>query len=406
MTSEVSFPRRSLRQGAQTGGRRLEPLDRVYVALGDRLGESLEREVSSGASLRPRWTLALTSAAVIATMVYAGALGIAAAGATMIAVGWPNAGLTALGAVLLGFGLVTCPRPFGRSRALRGLRPESIPQLHAAIEQVARALEVSPPDIVLFDMRFNASWGHDGWRQRRVLRLGVPLLASLDVSQTIALLAHELAHERNGDARRGRIIGSSLASLSSVIGGLAPQRTQAFRGLAVLGVLLANALLWLCRQPLRGLLALQVHLLFRDSQRAEYLADDLAASVAGTDAVIALHDSTLAATSVQTIIRRVTLTDDRAGSTLIDDLRAATSASDPEKRAERRRLARAERRRLDSTHPTTTSRIAVLEQRPSRRPTVVLDAGAEAALDAELHSVLTSYAADLIDYDSARLYSL
>jgi hypothetical protein len=169
-------------------------------------------------------------------------------------------------------------------------------------------------------------------------------------------------------------------------------------------MLLTNGLLHVCSQPFRGLLALQTHLLYRDSQRAEYLADDLSASVAGTDAVIALLDSMLAMRSVELVIRRATLTGERAGPEMVADMRAATSSSDPASRAARRERARAERHRLDSTHPTTANRIAVLQQRRGRAPSVVLDASAESALSNELRGVIHRHLRALIDYDRGRLY--
>jgi Zn-dependent protease with chaperone function len=395
--------RRSRQHGEQSA-RRIGPLERIYLALGDRLGESLEREMSDRDSLAPRWTPARTAALGIAIGAYLGALGCIAVGALVIVSGWPNVGLVILGVTCLGVGGVCCPKPYGRSRVRGGVTPASLPQLHAAICQVADALNVRRPDVVLFDLRYNASWGHDGWRRRRILRLGVPLLASLDVDQTVALLAHELAHERNGDSRRSRVVGSSLASLSSALALLGRERTRGYRGLALLSLLFTNAVLWLCRQPFRGLLVLQAHLLYRDSQRAEYLADDLAASVAGTDAVIALHDTTLAVTAVEVAIRRVSLSNDRAGSSLLDDIHTAARTADPAARTERRRLARAERRRLDGTHPTTASRIVVLQRRPARSASVVLDQNAKSALRDELRSVMQKHTHALIDHDRARLY--
>ncbi|MHB1571863.1 MAG: M48 family metalloprotease [Solirubrobacteraceae bacterium] len=233
----------------------------------------------------------------------------------------------------------------------------------------------------------------------------MPLLAALEPPVTVALLAHELAHERNGDARRGRLVGSSLTSLSSTLDLLRPQPMCRVPGRWRFSMFLTNVLLWLCSQPPRLLLTLQAHLLYRDSQRAEYLADELAASVAGTDAVIGLHDTLLAKPAVEVTICRVTIANQRTISpSLLDDIRAAACEPDTSKRDERRRRARAERRRLDSTHPPIASRIAVLERRPTKPPVVVLDAAAEAALADELRRVMESHTRTLIDHDRGRMY--
>ena len=220
----------------------------------------------------------------------------------------------------------------------------------------------------------------DGWRRRRVLRLGIPLLAALDTRETLALLAHELAHERNGDARRGLLVGSTLVSLSEAVDLFRAHRTPLGAHQWALVMLLTNGLLRHVSQPFRGLLALQTHLLYRDSQRAEYFADDLSASVAGTDAMIALLDSMLAMRSVQLVIRRVTLTGERAGPEMVADMRAATSSSDPASRRRRER-ARAQAsplgqdpsddREPDRRPPAAPRQSAVGRARPVRRERAV-----------------------------------
>jgi Zn-dependent protease with chaperone function len=334
---------------------------------------------------------------------YMAALALIALGVAVI-VTESNAVVVVLGVLLVGIGIVICPRPLHRSRVRGGVSPSALPQLNSAIGEIANALAVRPPETIIFDLQFNASWGLDGWRRRRVLRLGIPLLASLDTRETLALLAHELAHERNGDARRGLLVGSTLMSLSEAVNLFRPHPTPFGAHKWAFVMMLTNGLLRVCSQPFRGLLALQTHLLYRDSQRAEYFADDLSASVAGTDAMIALLDSMLAMRSIEMVIRRATLTGERAGPEMVADMRAATSSSDPASRAARRDRARADRHRLDSTHPTTASRIAVLQQRPGRAASVVLDASAESALSNELRGVIQKNLRAMIDYDRGRLY--
>jgi heat shock protein HtpX len=395
------------RQRSLIGGRstvRGSQLDRVSLAIADRLGEALEREMIAAGALAPRLTAPLMAAIVISVLIYAAALAVAAAGVALIVFSAPNAFTVGFGAVLIAGGAVACPRPVRRRRVRAGVAGEDIPLLCDVIARVAQALGVAPPDLVVFDDRFNASWGHDGLRRRRVLRLGVPLVAYLDSQQLVALLAHELAHERNGDARRTRLVGSSLASIALMLDALRPQRSVRMRGLAALAVPFVNLLLWVCRQPVRGLLVLQTHLLFRDSQRAEFLADDLSADVAGTTAAVGVLDAMLSSGSVDVVIRRVTLSGDRQGLTVLQMISDAAAGLDPDTRAKQRATARAERRRLASTHPTTAGRIAVLEQRPPRSGSVVLTAEEQAALAAELHVALAPYVRAVLERDQERLY--
>ena len=46
-----------------------------------------------------------------------------------------------------------------------------------------------------------------------MLRLGVPLLTILDGQEVVALVGHELAHQVNGDATRGLVVGTALETL-------------------------------------------------------------------------------------------------------------------------------------------------------------------------------------------------
>jgi Zn-dependent protease with chaperone function len=55
-----------------------------------------------------------------------------------------------------------------------------------------------------------------GWRRRRVLMLGSGPLAVLAPQELVALIAHELGHARNGDARRGLVVGSAVSGLAEL----------------------------------------------------------------------------------------------------------------------------------------------------------------------------------------------
>jgi len=74
-------------RGNETTGKGVGSFERMYLRLGDRLGESLEREMVSGVSLAPRSTLTRTCAVVIAVLVYLGALALAVGGAALIVIG-------------------------------------------------------------------------------------------------------------------------------------------------------------------------------------------------------------------------------------------------------------------------------------------------------------------------------
>src|SRR5262249_8626043 len=155
------------------------------------------------------------------------------------------------------------------------------------------------------------SWMVVGVRRRRVLTLGLPLLLLLEPQQRVALVAHELAHARNGDSTRGLVVGSSVRALAEFYAALAPEPSRdgsiAWDDLGFFDMIV-NGILWLISRPAYGLLLLQLHLLLRDSQRAEYLADALAARVAGTEATVGLHERLLLESVLGATVQRVTQT--------------------------------------------------------------------------------------------------
>src|SRR5438094_618563 len=80
-----------------------------------------------------------------------------------------------------------------------------------------------PPDALVISASFNAEWAVLGWRRRRTLTLGLPLLTVLPPQPRAALIAHELAHARNGDSTRGFFVGGAINALSTWYGILGPQ---------------------------------------------------------------------------------------------------------------------------------------------------------------------------------------
>ena len=133
----------------------------------------------------------------------------AAAGVAFAAILFPNLFALAVGALLVGIGLMLRPR-FGKPPDEGHLSAEEAPTLQGLVEETARALDVPNVDVLIVDHEYNASWAVLGLRRRRVLRLGLPLLAALGPQERVALLAHELAHARNGDSGRGLFIGSAV----------------------------------------------------------------------------------------------------------------------------------------------------------------------------------------------------
>ena len=377
-------------------------LGRLYEAVGARLGDRLAERLASAPSLEPRLTPAKLASYVIACGVYTVSLLFIAAGVAFAALLLPNLFALAVGAFLVGIGLMLRPR-FGKVPDEDHVSRDDARALHTLVAETAAALGVPTVDVLIVDHEFNASWAVLGLRRRRVLTVGLPLLAALEPQERVALVAHELAHGRNGDARRGAFVGSAVRALGDIYWIIGPEDLSD-REPWELGIFdrIVNVFLWVVSRPAYGLLLLELHLLLRDSQRAEYLADALAAEIAGTEATIALSEKLLLDSTFRAAVQKAAQRGVDAD--LFANLSAAVSAVPDREKERRRRVARLEGARLSETHPPTAKRIELLERRSRRDPQVVLDDDRSAAIDQELAKLRRPFQQRLVDEHRDALY--
>jgi len=158
------------------------------------------------------------------------------------------------------------------------LERSSYPQLFAEIDGIAAALnEPVPPEVYLVgDVNaFVADRGGIlGIGSRRIMGLGLPLLATMTVSQFRAVLAHEFAHYYGGDTSLGPWVYKTKSSIVRVFENIGSVGKLA--RIAILGVMyliVAHLLKWY----FIGFLSV-INLV---SRRQEFRADELACMVAG-----------------------------------------------------------------------------------------------------------------------------
>ncbi len=196
------------------------------------------------------------------------------------------------------------------------LRPEDHPQLFRTIAKVQSVLLAKRAHHVVIDHEFNASFSHTGWGWKPTLTLGYPLLHVLSAEEKMWLISHELAHGANADPTRGFLIGSAIHSLNQWYHTLAETKWQDEpadgSSIAIIVWLAGHLAKWFMRAlsliPL-GLSRLLSHLLWYDSQRAEYLADRLACQIAGKQAGLSClyklnHQSLFELSTQQTVVRQ------------------------------------------------------------------------------------------------------
>lgn len=368
-------------------------------ALGRRSGEALARD---GKAPRRGWSAARVLSCAIAVGVLALDAALVLGGVAAIVAEFPNLVTSLIGATMISVGIVLRPRvPRLPGDGGVVLDRERAPTLHALVDEIAAAAGVAAPHGIVVNADWNASWAIVGLRRRRWLTLGLPLWASLEPQQRVALIAHEAGHERAGGQARSLVVWTAVNALDHLSAVLRPPDAgeTAVGGLGVDA--LARSVAAVVALPVDGVLWLQARLLLRELQRDEYLADGHAAAVAGSPAVIALHERSLLSFTFGHAVQRAALADEDVFALL----REALAAVPDRERERRRRLARLEQTRLTDTHPPMAMRIALLEERAPDAATVTLGAWTSQRIDAELEPLHARLARELLDSYRGSLYS-
>jgi Zn-dependent protease with chaperone function len=203
-----------------TGGH--GPLDRIGARLGRRYGRRLAEEVARAPTLEPRLTISKAFAYVIAGAAHAFTIALVAGGVALILVADGNIPPIVAGGLAILLGLAARPR-FSKTPPGEALSRDAAPTLYGLADDIAGALAIAPCDAVVVTADFNASWTPVGIRRRRVMTLGLPLVSVLEPQELVALIAHEHAHARNGDATRGLFVGTAINGLATLYGILEPR---------------------------------------------------------------------------------------------------------------------------------------------------------------------------------------
>ena len=368
-------------------------IDRKIDALGKIHGAWLLNQLmtASEADLRPRITPATIAAFVISFLVFTANLLVGLAGLYLIIWGWPHVILVGGGLILL----VICwfLRPQLGSIPKDCVARGDFPALFAMIDRIAAELAIKPVEHVKIDEAFNASMGEAGFARAPILTIGLPMWVSFTPQERVALIGHELAHRVNNDPARSTIIWNGLLALDRWNYLLEPPRYST----ESLGEVVMHALMRLFGGMTRGVRGLLASLLFVDSQRAEYLADHLAAKVAGSEAVVMMMRKLGLGYNLRAVAERVYYGGDTDGRSVIAAFHDFASAV-PAREMERiKRVDEREEARIDASHPPTASRIRFIEGRARLDPIVVLDDVQSRAMDNELQPFFARLSMKLMD---------
>jgi len=335
----------------------------------------------------------------VAVAVHVVTLAVLLTGIYVVATNFPQLPTWVIGLPLILLAIILRPR-FGSISPESVIMPsESGSALYGLVDRIAESIGALPPDVITFEAAFNAAYGHVGLRRRRELVIGLALWNALDDRQRIAVLGHEMAHQVNGDITRGLIVGTALRTLSEWVAIARVPRGRRHRASSVFDTIEIFAA-WLAGHAL-GLFALAIgrvisvlrSLVYVSTQRAEYFADMLSARVGSTAAQVSTLDHMY-------IARDVTLAVVYAARRHEDDVWAAErkflSELSPKEWERRRRLAARLGTAVDSTHPPTNLRIALLEHQPQREARITISEEDSNAIEKELESAYRLVGEDLI----------
>lgn len=297
-----------------------------------------------------------------------------------------------IAAIAFAVGWLFRPRPFRLDDDQATVSRAEAPRLYALLDQIADALGTERVGTVVADVQANAWYTQVGWRRVPVVGIGLPLWFTLSSQERVALLAHELGHGRNGDLRSAWMVGQAETILDELTATFSEHPLDDFRhemaghpgagdqeAYVNLVTRIVNATVG---RLVRGYAWLLERTELRGSQRAEYLADRMAAEVAGSDAAARQLERLVLAASADRALEKA-LRFDRDAEPLAAVRRAI--AEIPRREVERRlRLSRLREARTDRTHPPTYLRAELIRARPVPTAAVVLGLDDSAGIDREL----------------------
>jgi Zn-dependent protease with chaperone function len=292
---------------------------------------------------------------------------------------------------LVGLAWMSRPR-FGRTPdGVVVLERTAAPALFSVVDDISSRLGTRQVSLIGVDARLNAATTSVGVRQRRLIVIGLPLWDVLSAEERVGLLSHEVAHDRGGDLLHHTLVQSSLRTLSSWYGLLRPPRATprpqsgaGIAGLTDVSEALARRLLSLLAYLVLVVLRLQAKLARRAGPRAEYHADEAAARMASSGAVVTMLDKLFLADRCRAFVRTAVMDRDLE---MWSTVRCKLNAVPARERERLRRVARRNHHTVDARHPPTIRRIELLSTRPVPRPQVRMSLAVESAIEEELAQV-------------------
>jgi len=354
---------------------------RVYLKVSAGMSKRLLQTITRVGPSAPALTISKMLALVVASLVYIGVVAIGVSGIRFL-LDHSNSFLILTGIVLVMAAIMLRPH-FGDVPVHNILHREQFPNLYKLTDDIAARLGTRRVDAIIISSRFNAYFFEAGLLRRSYLGLGIPLLAILTPQERVALIGHELAHSANGDASRTFLIGNAIRSLNMWQELLAGGGQLQFVSIGLCLMLAGTP--WFLSFFLGIISTTLVLLLAGDSQRAEYLADNMAARAGGTQAMLNVLHKLHMEDALWMAMRNYY---DTGGKENVFEILRRRVEHVPPREVER--VARIETlvaSRLDASHPPTAYRIQLLQAWPITHPEVVMSSEQIEAIECELSKI-------------------
>jgi heat shock protein HtpX len=291
--------------------------------------------------------------------------------------------LAGLGLILIA--LILRPRLGRLPKRARRLQRDAAPTLYGLVDRIAEAAGGPAPDFISIAFSYNVGTGRGGLLQRRFLSLGIPMWLVLEPEQKVAMLGHEIGHFVNVGSRRSLMVQPALQTFAVLTDYThfreSITQTSNRRHMNMFEVVVRMVMRFVSTVFLMIHLALAA-LGMRDARRAEYLADGTASDVAGTEALIGLHERVLLLPRIANVVAYNAET-----KRSLQWLGLAANIHSL-RRDDVPVLGQATMRAtsLWDTHPPLGLRLRMAKAWPAQKPKVELTVAESAAIDRELNA--------------------
>lgn len=363
----------------------LGALNRRAHAIGFRQGKEIVEELSGHEVPRPVPTAGSITLIAVSAVLYTVIAVLVFGGAWLISRLQPVEFFAGL--AMIGVGWALRPRLGSRRRAMKvtwELSRDKTPAIFSLVDRVAAELGGRTPRTVAVGVHWNMEIGRFGLLRREVLTIGLPLFVTAQPQERIALLAHELGHQVNGDARRGLLTQPAVTAF----GRLSRMTRLPIGGHVVyaLAAMVLRLVSWLLLATHLGMNLLGA----KESRRAEHYADQLSARIAGTRAAQSALDLIVLGPQMERLIDGIAARPAAAGTNWkasVDGARQLWS----EGLDVRRQLTLRTEASAFASHPATALRHRLLGSTPFHDPALALTDDEIRRVDAELAGYAIAY---------------